>query len=268
MNDAALFPAKQKAGDLFIVLTAGAGLFLSTLDSGIINIALPALAQAFHTSLTVMAWTVTLYSLALTGTIIVFGRLGDRYGRLRIYTLGLVLFSVSSACCGFSQSAGALIAFRGIQGIGAAMLQATATAIITTMVSEDRRGQALGMLAVLMGLGPVLGPSIGGLFLSFGGWPWIFWINIPVAAAGLWGCRFLSGAAVRNHHPVQLDVLGDLSAVFIRALPASGAQLLAFCRTGQCLDLWASHGVCRIVCGIPCKRIVGRLSHCRPRAVP
>ena len=81
--------------------------------------------------------------------------------------------------------------FRGLQGIGAAMLQGTATAIITTTIPENRQGSALGTLSILLGIGPVLGPSIGGLLISVGNWRWIFWINIPFIFIGLIGCLFL-----------------------------------------------------------------------------
>ncbi|MET3544829.1 EmrB/QacA subfamily drug resistance transporter [Paenibacillus favisporus] len=214
MKETDISQSTPKTGDLLVVFTAGIGLFLSTLDSGMINIALPTLSQTFHSSLTTMAWTVTLYSLTLTGTIIIFGRLSDRFGRLRIYSLGLILFSVASVCCGFSRTAGQLIAFRALQGIGAAMLQATAIAIITTTIPEKRRSTALASLAVIMGIGPVLGPSIGGVIISLGGWPWMFWINLPIAAAGLVGCRSLSVVITEKHSSIELHIKGNLLLSF------------------------------------------------------
>ena len=80
--------------DLFVVIVAGIGLLLSTLDTGIINVALPTLVHVFHSSLTAMSWTITLYTLALTGTIVLFGRLSDRYGHLTVYVLGLIFFAL------------------------------------------------------------------------------------------------------------------------------------------------------------------------------
>ncbi|OPG15217.1 MFS transporter, partial [Ferroacidibacillus organovorans] len=165
--------------DLFVVIIAGIGLLLSTLDTGIINVALPTLVHVFHSSLTAMSWTITLYTLALTGTIVLFGRLSDRYGHLTVYVLGLILFALSSMLCGIAQSVSELIAFRVLQGIGAAMLQATSAALITTIIPESRRGPALGTLGILLGLGPVLGPSVGGTILSMVSWRFIFFINLP-----------------------------------------------------------------------------------------
>lgn len=170
-----------------IILTAGVGLLLSTLDTGIMNVALPTLGQSFHVSVSEIAWTVTLYLLSLTTTIIVFGRVSDRVGRLKVYSWGLMVFATTSILCGGAISAPQLILFRGLQGLGAAMLQATSTAIITTCIPQERRGVALGTLAMMLGLGPVLGPSVGGTLLSFVGWRFIFWINVPICLLGLWG---------------------------------------------------------------------------------
>ena len=181
----------SKYFDHLVVFTAGIGMFLSTLDSGIINVALPTLSKSFNVTPSFITWSVTLYTLLLTGTIIIFGRLSDKYSRLNIYSLGLTTFLIASILCGFSNSIMQLIVFRGLQGIGAAMLQGTATAIITTTIPEDRQGPALGTLSILLGIGPVLGPSIGGLLISIGNWRWIFWINIPFIFIGLIGSLLL-----------------------------------------------------------------------------
>jgi MFS family permease len=149
------------------------------MDTGIINVALPTLAKSFDSSISVLTWSITLNTLVLVGTIIMFGRISDKYGRLKIYSGGIVIFLVSSVLCGLSSSIGELIIFRTMQGIGTAMIQATATAIITTAIPKERQGSALGTLCVLLGLGPVLGPSVGGFLISLGSWRWIFWINIP-----------------------------------------------------------------------------------------
>lgn len=193
-----------------VIIAAGAGLFLSTLDTGIINVALPTLSRVFHTTVATIAWTVTLYTLTLTGTLILFGRLSDKYGRVRIYAWGLGLFAISSIFCGLSQNSSQIIVSRAIQGIGAAMLQATAVAIITTTVPEQKRGAALGSLGVLMGLGPVLGPSIGGFLISFVGWRWIFWINVPVVALTLIACKHLFKGTEQGQTLIRLDLKGNL----------------------------------------------------------
>ncbi len=190
-----------------VVATAGAGMLLSTLDTGIMNVALPSLGQAFHTSVTGITWAIALYIMALSSTILLFGRLSDRYGRARIFTWGLLVFTAGSLLCGFAFSVLSLVLFRALQGLGAAMVQATAAALITTLVAPERRGAALGILGVLLGLGPVLGPVAGGLLLSAAGWRWIFWVNLPICLAGLWGCRALRRAS-QGSAAISLDVLG------------------------------------------------------------
>jgi len=193
-----------------IVLTAATGLFLSTLDTGIINVALPTLDRTFHVSISTGSWTVTLYLLLLSITIVLFGRTSDRIGRVKVFSLGLAVFGIASILCGASMTISQLIVFRGIQGIGAAMLQATATAIITTAISENRRGAALGTLGMMLGLGPVLGPSVGGILLSFVGWRWIFWINVPICMLGLLGCSRLPKAGSGHRRRTSLDVTGNV----------------------------------------------------------
>ncbi|HEU5378274.1 MAG TPA: MFS transporter [Ktedonobacteraceae bacterium] len=197
------------APERWVVLTAGLGMFLSTLDTGIINVALPSLGQEFHTTATSTAWSVTLYLLTLSTTILIFGRLGDRYGQSRIFLGGLLVFLLGSTLCGFAFSIETLVLFRAIQGIGAAMLQANAAALITTLVAPERRGKAIGILGVMIGLGPVLGPVAGGLLLSFLGWRWIFWINIPLCILGLWGCRHLPTRSSSNK-ALSLDIPGNV----------------------------------------------------------
>jgi EmrB/QacA subfamily drug resistance transporter len=196
--------------DLFVVVIAGIGLLLSTLDTGIINVALPTLVHVFHSSLTAMSWTITLYTLALTGTIVLFGRLSDRYGHLTVYVLGLIFFALSSMLCGISQSVPELIVFRILQGIGAAMLQATSAALITTIIPESRRGSALGTLGILLGLGPVLGPSVGGTILSMVSWRFIFFINLPIVAVALFGSRRLKRIVRDKRQRIHLNVAGNV----------------------------------------------------------
>jgi MFS family permease len=196
--------------DWAIIVTAGVGFFLSTLDTGIMNVALPKLGQTFHVNVNVVAWTVTLYLITLSSTIITFGRISDRVGRMKIYFLGLTVFAFSSILCGSSFSVPQLIFFRGLQGIGAAMLQATSAAIITTCIPKDRQGSALGTLGMILGLGNVLGPSAGGLLLSFVGWRWIFWINIPICAMGLWGCYKIIRVTKEQVSRVPLNIVSNV----------------------------------------------------------
>jgi EmrB/QacA subfamily drug resistance transporter len=216
-----------------IILTAGVGLFLSTLDTGIMNVALPTLGRNFHASVSVVAWTVTLYLLSLSTSIVVFGRVSDRVGRLKVYSWGLIVFAIASILCGGAFSVQQLILFRGLQGIGAAMLQATSTAIITTCIPQERRGAALGTLGMMLGLGPVLGPSVGGLLLSFEGWRYIFWINVPICLVGLWGNLRLKRVTAEQHGRLPFNLLSNLLlgvAIFGILYGLSASSLNGFMR--------------------------------------
>ncbi|MGR5953917.1 MFS transporter [Bacillus paranthracis] len=132
------------------------------------------LEKEFHSTVTITAWSVTIYVMALSATILLFGKISDRVGRFRICLYGFFIFLISSILCGLAQEMWQLIVFRAIQGVGAAALQATSAALITTLVSPENRNHALGTLGVMIGLGPILGPTAGGLFISLGSWRWIF----------------------------------------------------------------------------------------------
>ncbi len=157
----------KRLQDFFITVIAGMGMLLSTLDTGIINVALSFLRGQFQTTTNIASFTITGYTLALAISILPLGVLSDKFGKLKISYLGFVLFGLSSLFCGFANSIGWLITGRIIQGMGAAALQATSAALITTLVSEDRKNSAISILGVMIGLGPVLGPSLGGVLTFF-----------------------------------------------------------------------------------------------------
>lgn len=208
----------QQVSTAFVAIIAGTGMFLSTLDSGIINVAIPSFIQIFHTKLDAVIWTVTLYTLILSATIMLFGKLADRYGRLKIYVLGLILFAASSLLCGLSLNIQSLILFRTLQGLSAAMMQATAIAVITTKLEKEKLTKAIGILGMLMGLGPTLGPVLGGFVLSTIGWRWIFWLNIPICLFALYGCQKLKTTKeVLHDQPLNYFnlVLFGLSMMFL-----------------------------------------------------
>lgn len=206
-------------------MIAGCGMFLSTLDSGIINIALPSLMKAFSCNISTAIWSVTFYTLILSASILLFGRLADRLGRMKVYIVVLVLFAVSSLLCGAAPSIYWLIIFRGVQGLSAAMMQATSIALITTRLSGDKLNKAMGMFGMMIGVGPMLGPVVGGLILSVLDWRWIFWVNIPICLLGLCGCYILPKVANKKYEVptgylnVFLLVLALMGLLFgIRAL--------------------------------------------------
>lgn len=170
----------DKVKNKLIITIAGMGMLLSTLDTGIINVALPFLENQFHTSTSVAALSVTGYTMSLAIFILPFGYLSDRYGKLKLSLIGLLLFGVGSVLCGLANNMIALISFRILQGIGAAGLQATSAALITTLIEPKHVPSALGILGIMIGLGPILGPSIGGLFLALHLWRLIFGLTFPL----------------------------------------------------------------------------------------
>lgn len=196
--------------EYIIIITAGIGMFLASLDTGIINVALPTLTQTFDVSVSTITWSISLYTLALISFVVTFGKLSDKYGRISIYMLGLIVFSLSSILCGLSINAKMLIAFRILQGIGASMLQGTSAAIITTMIPQKKHTQALGVFAVFISLGPVLGPSIGGFLISLGGWPLIFFINIPFAGIAMWGAFIIKKRIAETKNDTTINIIENI----------------------------------------------------------
>jgi MFS family permease len=163
--------------------------------------------------------------MALSSTIVLLGHLSDRHGKIRIAAAGLAVFAVASVFCGAANSVPWLVAARAVQGLGAAMLQATAVALITSLVAEERRTPALGTLGTVLGMGPVLGPALGGILLSLGGWRWMFWINIPICAAGLWLASRLRGVREETRD-APIDAAGNaLFALAVLALLEGLANL-------------------------------------------
>lgn len=190
----------------FVLTIAGAGMFLSTLDSGVINVALPFLQQDFHTTVNTISWTISGYFLVVSATLMLFGKLGDRFGRVRIFSAGLLLFALGSLLCGLAFSANQLIAWRALQALGAAAMQGTAAGIITTLIESHHKNRALGMLGLIIGIGPVIGPTFAGTVITFSSWRWIFFVNIPICLLALLGARRLHDTGEYQH--ASLDGVG------------------------------------------------------------
>lgn len=164
----------------FVFGIVAVGIFMSTLDGSIVNIALPSILQDFGVSLSTVKWVPMIYLLTISCLLLSFGRLSDIIGRRRVYMTGLSVFSLGSLFCGLSGSAGMLIASRCFQGVGAAMIMACTPALIVDNFGPEERGKALGMIGAVVASGLTLGPAAGGLILEHFSWPWIFLINIPV----------------------------------------------------------------------------------------
>ena len=205
----------------WILLSIGIGTFMSALDASIVNTILPVIRDHFDCTVATVQWTVTTYLLAVSSLLLMFGRLGDIRGQKSVYSAGFGLFVLGSALCGFSPSVGALIAFRGLQAVGAAMLFATAPAILTRNFPANQRGQALGLQATMTYLGLAFGPALGGWLAHALSWRAVFYINVPVGAIGLaWGLYFIPsadkhGAAERFDYRGAAAFLAGLIALLL-----------------------------------------------------
>src|SRR4051794_36806568 len=155
--------------------------FVVILDATIVNIALPSIGRSLHASTSSLSWVVTAYILAFGGLLLLGGRLADLFGRRRMFIGGLGVFGAASLAAGLSSSIEMLIAFRALQGAGAAALAPAARALVTTLFAEGaERNKALGIWAAVAGSGTVVGLILGGVLTSGLGWEWVFFVNVPV----------------------------------------------------------------------------------------
>ena len=161
------------------------GAFMGQLDASIVTVALPTLQRTFDASVAAVTWVGLSYLVVLVATVTAVGRFADMWGRKLLYVYGFALFVIGSAFCGFAPSLGWLIAFRVLQAVGAAMLQANSVAIILVAVQRPSLGKAIGIQGGAQALGLALGPSIGGLLLAAGGWRLIFMVNVPFGVLGI-----------------------------------------------------------------------------------
>lgn len=164
-----------------VAVTALAGM-LVTLDSLVVTTALGAIRIALHASIEQLEWTVTAYVLAFAVLLMTAAALGERFGRRRMFVAGLAVFAAASAGCALAPNVGTLIVARAVQGAGAALVMPLALTLLGTAIPADRRSKALGVFTSVAGLAVPVGPLLGGAVVTGVSWPWIFWINIPVAA--------------------------------------------------------------------------------------
>ena len=174
--------SKQRANPWVILVVVSIGFFMTLLDLTIVNIAIPNMITKLHASLDDILWVINAYALVLAVLLITFGRLGDLLGQRKVFFAGIAVFTLASAACGLAPSPGFLIAFRAIQGLGAAMLMPQTLAILTMVFPADRRGAAFGVWGAVAGVATIAGPTLGGLLVTAFDWRYIFFINVPIGA--------------------------------------------------------------------------------------
>lgn len=223
-----LDPARRRL--TLVAMCIGQGMIL--LDNTIVNVALPAIQRGLGVTPGNLEWTVNAYALALASLIILGGTLGDRYGRRRLYLIGLVVFTLGSLACGLSQSDVALILCRGLQGIGAALMAPLTLSILVDAFPPEERTTAIGVWASVAGLGFGAGPIVGGLLIARFGWQSVFWVNVPLGVIGaVLALRFVRES--RDPNARSLDPAGN-------ALVAAGLFLLTFALIETNVHPWLS----------------------------
>src|SRR5215467_5003081 len=168
---------------VLVVLTTG--FFMILLDTTIVNVAIPAMSTGLNATLDEILWVLNAYVLVYAVLLITAGRLGDLFGPRNLFAIGLVVFTLASAACGFSQNATELIVARIVQGVGGALLTPQTLAILTSIFPPERRGAAFGVWGAIAGLATIAGPVLGGVLTTYLDWRWIFYVNVPIGAAAL-----------------------------------------------------------------------------------
>jgi EmrB/QacA subfamily drug resistance transporter len=240
-------PRRRVAATLIL---ASVGAFVTSLDVVVVSTALPSLRAHLGASLSDLEWTVNAYNLAFASLMLTGAALGDRFGRKRLYVIGLALFTASSIACATAGSAGALIAARTVQGTGAAIVLPVSLALISEAFPPEKRGAAIGIWGGITGLGVATAPLLGGAIIQGIDWQWIFWINVPVGiaaavASGLLlteskGPRprldlvglplIIGGLFALVWAPVRAPAVGWGSAEVTAALTAGAVLIAAFVR--------------------------------------
>lgn len=227
-KNAAVRPARRWA-----LVALSLSVLMSSLDTSIANVALPAMAQALGATFPQVQWIVLAYLLVVTSLIVSAGDLGDRLGRKRLLLSGIALFTVASLACGMAPTLISLVAARAVQGVGGALMLALTLAFVGETVDASRRGTAMGVLGTMSAVGTTLGPSLGGLLLSRYGWPMIFLVNLPLGAINLWLAA------------ISLPADARAARVPRRSFDLLGTVLLAATLSAYALSMTIGGGVAR-----------------------
>src|SRR6516162_8611134 len=198
-------PATNRRLGWVLALTS-IGYFVVVLDSVVVITALPRMQHSLHASLSSLQWTLNAYGIAFAAGILTAAALGDRFGRRRLFLIGIALFTAASAACALAPNASDLIAARTVQGLGGAIVLPLSLTILTTAFPLEKRGMIVGIYGGLAGLAVAMGPIVGGAVTQGIDWHWIFWINVPIGViAVLLGVRLLPES---YGAPERLDLVG------------------------------------------------------------
>lgn len=201
-------PTRSERRRWLVLAVMSVGTLIVFLDDTVVNTALPRISVALHASTSGLQWVIDAYVLVLAGLLLLGGSLGDRYGRKRAMTAGLVVFGLASAGAALSTSIGMLITMRTLQGLGAALVLPTTLSIITNVFPRQERARAIAVWTAIGGVGIGLGPALGGYLVDTAGWSAVFWLQIPIVLAALAGMVVVPDS--RDDRRLGLDVPGAL----------------------------------------------------------
>jgi EmrB/QacA subfamily drug resistance transporter len=188
-------------------------LFMALLDITVVNVALPSIAQDFKTSFSELQWVIDTYALVLASLILTMAKLGDLFGRKRLFILGLVIFSGASLACALSQNVTQLQIARAVQGVGGAILSPIAAAIISATFWGPELGTAFGIYGGVSGVALIAGPIIGGLLVKYVNWQSVFLINVPIGVIGIIAAIFVIRESRNVGAKRYIDILGVLLSI-------------------------------------------------------
>lgn len=219
---------------IILVITT-VSVFMSTLDSSIVNIALPVMSKQLHVTINSIQWVITSYLLTISLLLLVWGKLSDLFGKKRIFAAGYLIFSLGSALCGMSHTLPILVLSRIIQAVGASAMMSLSQGIVTYIFPPQERGRALGFVGTMVAFGSLVGPSLGGILVHAFGWQSIFCINIPIGVAGFVLALIMIPEIFETQSVKYFDMPGFL--LFSAAMLATFLGLL-FAQEGAISVLW------------------------------
>ncbi|WP_076477007.1 DHA2 family efflux MFS transporter permease subunit [Williamsia sterculiae] len=196
-----------------ILVTCCMSLLIVSMDATIVNVALPSIREELGASVSGLQWVIDVYTLVLASLLMISGAMADRYGRRRVFQIGLVVFAAGSLACSLAPTVGVLIAARALQAIGGSMLNPVAMSIITQVFTEQReRARAIGLWGAVVGISMAVGPIVGGVLIDSVGWRGVFWINLPIC---LVTCTLAAIFVPESKSPVMrtLDPVGQALAI-------------------------------------------------------
>jgi EmrB/QacA subfamily drug resistance transporter len=208
MNQTLRLPGSSSNRKWWILGIISVSLFMILLDVTIVNIALPAIMNDFKINLASVEWIMNVYVLVFAALLLTLGKLGDLFGRKRLFMIGLAIFTLASLGCSLSPNLAVLLVSRGIQAIGAAAMMPATLSIVNVEFEKSQRGLALGIWGAVAGGANAMGPIIGGSLVDAFSWPWIFVINVPVGILALFATWKVVGESVDTRADRHIDIPG------------------------------------------------------------